>query len=135
MPACRLSLGESTLPAIPEYVGVPSVSTGFPPFRTGRVVEEHPSLQDKARALPPEGAGSRGVPVAMAVSGDAAGTRSGPTEREASAARMKRRRACLELGQRKEDFELQGLLGQGSYAHVYKARSRHSGRKVGPRGC
>ena len=49
---------------------------------------------------------------------------------EESAARLKRRRACLELGQRKEDFELQGLLGQGSYAHVYRARSRHSGRQV-----
>ncbi|MGB1596064.1 MAG: hypothetical protein ACPIOQ_25100 [Promethearchaeia archaeon] len=99
------------------------------------MVEQHPSLQDKDRARPPVGAASRGVPVDMAFSGDAAGTRSGPTERKESAARMKRRRACLELGQRKEDFELQGLLGQGSYAHVYKARSRHSGRKVGPRGC
>ena len=49
---------------------------------------------------------------------------------EESAARLKRRRACLELGQRKEDFELLGLLGQGSYAHVYKARSRHSNRQV-----
>ena len=57
-------------------------------------------------------------------------TRRGLAAQEEGAARLKRRRACLELGQRKEDFELQGLLGQGSYAHVYKARSRHSSRQV-----
>ena len=61
---------------------------------------------------------------------DGEAQRSAVAEQEESAARMKRRRACLELGQRKEDFELLGLLGQGSYAHVYKARSRHSGRQV-----
>jgi serine/threonine protein kinase len=31
---------------------------------------------------------------------------------------------------RREDFELQKLLGKGSYANVYQARSRHSGRLV-----
>jgi len=56
--------------------------------------------------------------------------RSGQTSQEETAARLKRRRACLELGQRKEDFELLELLGQGSYARVYKARSRHSTRQV-----
>jgi serine/threonine protein kinase len=59
-----------------------------------------------------------------------ASQRSGQTSQEESAARLKRRRACLELGQRKEDFELLELLGQGSYARVYKARSRHSTRQV-----
>lgn len=56
--------------------------------------------------------------------------RSRRAAQEETAARLKRRRASLELGQRKEDFELQGLLGQGSYAHVYRARSRHSGQQV-----
>ena len=59
-----------------------------------------------------------------------ASLRSGQTSQEETAARLKRRRACLELGQRKEDFELLELLGQGSYARVYKARSRHSTRQV-----
>ena len=31
---------------------------------------------------------------------------------------------------RREDFELGPLLGRGSYACVYEARSRHTGQRV-----
>jgi tRNA A-37 threonylcarbamoyl transferase component Bud32 len=80
------------------------------------------ALHSAARRQPVGGARACAAPTAP--------QRSTMAAQEESAARAKRRRACLELGQRREDFELLGLLGQGSYAHVYKARSRHSGRQV-----
>ena len=44
------------------------------------------------------------VPEAVAPAAIMAGADGGAAAREESAARLKRRRACLELGQRKEDF-------------------------------
>jgi serine/threonine protein kinase len=36
----------------------------------------------------------------------------------------------VDTGGRLEDFELGALLGRGSYACVYEARSRHTGQRV-----